>query len=70
MELDGENEILPFQFGMRLHCNSVDSFPVDVFENENLIKQIINEGLIILKHQTQINELQCKKASFEAEFNG
>jgi len=65
-----ENEILPFQFGMRLYCNSVESFPIDVFENEELVKQIINEGLTILKYQSQVNELQCKKASFETEFNG
>lgn len=65
-----ENEILPFQFGMRLYCNSVDTFPVEVFENEELVKQIIHEGLTVLKYQSQVNELQCKKASFETEFNG
>lgn len=65
-----ENEILPFQFGMRLYCNSVDSFPIEVFENEELVKQIIHEGLTVLKYQSQVNELQCKKASFETEFNG
>jgi oligoribonuclease NrnB/cAMP/cGMP phosphodiesterase (DHH superfamily) len=65
-----ENEILPFQFGMRLYCNSVDSFPIELFENEDLVKQIINEGLTVLKYQSQVNELQCKKASFETEFNG
>lgn len=64
------NEILPFQFGMRLYCNSVDSFPVEVFENEELVRQIIHEGLTVLKYQSQVNELQCKKASFETEFNG
>jgi oligoribonuclease NrnB/cAMP/cGMP phosphodiesterase (DHH superfamily) len=64
------NEILPFQFGMRLYCNSVDSFPIEVFENEELVKQIIHEGLTVLKYQSQVNELQCKKASFETEFNG
>jgi oligoribonuclease NrnB/cAMP/cGMP phosphodiesterase (DHH superfamily) len=65
-----DNEILPFQFGMRLYCNSVDSFPVEVFENEELVKQIIHEGLTVLKYQSQVNELQCKKAAFETEFNG
>ena len=65
-----DNEILPFQFGMRLYCNSVDSFPVEVFENEEFVKQIIHEGLTVLKYQSQVNELQCKKASFETEFNG
>lgn len=65
-----ESEILPFQFGMRLYCNSVDSFPIEVFENEELVKQIIHEGLTVLKYQSQVNEWQCKKASFETEFNG
>jgi len=65
-----DNEILPFQFGMRLYCNSVDSFPTEVFENEKLIKQIILEGLTILKYQSQVNELQCKNSSFETVFNG
>jgi len=64
------NEILPFQFGMRIYCNSLETFPIDVFENEKLVKQIINDGLIVLKYQSQSNEFQCKKAAFEFEFNG
>lgn len=63
-------EILPFQFGMRTYCNSVDSFPSDIFEDDNLVAQIINEGFTILKYQSQVNELHCKKASFEINFNG
>ncbi len=65
-----ENEILPFQFGMRLYCNSVETFPNEVFENEELVKQIIKEGLTVLKYQSNVNELQCKKASFETTFHG
>lgn len=65
-----ENEILPFQFGMRQHCNSVESFPIELFENEQLVRDIISQGVTILKYQSQVNQLQCKKASFEAEFNG
>lgn len=65
-----ENEILPFQFGMRLFCNSVDTFPIEVFEKEQLVRDIISNGLMILKYQSQINELQCKKSSFEIEFEG
>jgi hypothetical protein len=48
----------------------LETFPIDVFENEKLVKQIINDGLIVLKYQSQSNEFQCKKAAFEFEFNG
>lgn len=65
-----ENEILPFQFGMRLKCNSIETFPVKVFENDEYVNDIINDGFIVLKYQSQINELQCKKSSFEYEFSG
>lgn len=65
-----ENEILPFQFGMRQHCNSAETFPIEVFENEQLVRDIISQGVIILKYQAQVNQMQCKKASFETEFNG
>lgn len=65
-----ENEILPFQFGMRQHCNSAETFPIEVFENEQLVRDIINQGVTVLKYQAQVNQLQCKKASFETEFNG
>lgn len=65
-----ETEILPFQFGMRQHCNSVDSFPVEVFTNDSLVYEIIEQGKTILKYQAQVNLLQCKKASFETNFNG
>lgn len=65
-----ENEILPFQFGMRLKCNSVETFPIEVFYDDSIVPEIINDGFTVLKYQSQINELQCKKASFEAEFSG
>lgn len=68
-----ENRILPYQFGMRMHCNSVESFPwesvigiFDVSGTENIIIQ----GKTILQYQAQINESACKKSSFEFEFEG
>lgn len=64
------NEILPFQFGMRLHCNSAENFPVEVFKNEELVREIMREGNTVLKYQAQVNELQCKRSSFEVKFNG
>ena len=59
-----ENTVLPFQFGMRLHCNSVDSFPKHLFcysevKFEDYL-DIVNEGETVLKYQAQVNERQCK----------
>lgn len=64
------NEILPFQYGMRFRCNSVDSFPKQLLEDDKLIDTIISEGKIILMYQSQIDTLLCKNSSFELEFNG
>lgn len=65
-----ENEILPFQFGIRMICNSAETFPVEVFENFELVEDIIEQGKIVLEYQRQVNKLQCKKASFEMDFEG
>jgi oligoribonuclease NrnB/cAMP/cGMP phosphodiesterase (DHH superfamily) len=65
-----DNEILPFQFGMRIHCNSLDTFPTDLLFNNSLVKNIINEGKLILKYQKQINEVQCKTSAFDSKFEG
>lgn len=64
------NEILPFQYGMRFRCNSVDSFPKQLLEDDKLIDTIISEGKIILMYQSQVDTLLCKNSSFELEFNG
>lgn len=65
-----ENEILPFQFGMRMICNSAETFPTYLFnDNEEDIIDIIKAGNTILKYQAQVNESACK-AAFEYEFEG
>lgn len=66
-----ENEILPFQFGMRQVCNSLDTFPTELLEGGSgvMVKKIIENGKVILAYQSQVNEMQCKKA-FEFDFNG
>jgi oligoribonuclease NrnB/cAMP/cGMP phosphodiesterase (DHH superfamily) len=66
-----ENEILPFQFGMRQVCNSLENFPMHLLEKgaESQVQKIIENGKVILAYQAQINEVQCKKA-FEFEFEG
>lgn len=65
-----DNEILPFQFGMRMICNSVESFPYDRFLDNNFIEEIIDKGKTILQYQSQQNELACRKSSFYHEFEG
>lgn len=65
-----ENIILPFQFGMRLYCNSAETFPVHLFDNnQHDIDTIIKHGNVVLQYQRQVNEIQCKKA-FEFDFHG
>jgi oligoribonuclease NrnB/cAMP/cGMP phosphodiesterase (DHH superfamily) len=65
-----ENYVLPYQYGMRLICNSVDTFPVGVLENNHRCVEIIQKGETVLKYQRQQNKIQCRKASFEIEWNG
>lgn len=75
-KLRWEEEILPMQFGMRLHCNSPETFPKGLiyrnYENQvgQSVGEIIKQGKTVLKYQAMINETQCKKASFEIEFEG
>ncbi len=65
-----ENEVMPFQFGMRMICNSPETFPTYLFNNEyEFVESIIEKGKTILKYQTQVNETACKSA-FEYEFEG
>jgi oligoribonuclease NrnB/cAMP/cGMP phosphodiesterase (DHH superfamily) len=50
------NEILPFQFGMRVHCNSVKSFPTNIFSHNEFVPGYISDGKLILKYNTIQNE--------------
>lgn len=63
-----ENRILPYQFGMRMHCNSPETFPWDKVDGIKC-EQVVNDGLIVLKYQREQNEKACKSA-FEFEFEG
>lgn len=43
--------ILPFQFGMRVACNSVDTFPIHLFSDDSKdIIEMIKYGNIVLKY--------------------
>ena len=65
-----ENEVLPFQWGMKGRCNSFETFPSEVFESEELVDTIIEEGKLILKYQRSIDEYKCKQGAYEREFEG
>lgn len=67
-----ENDILPFQYGMRQICNSAESFSLSLLENampQERENRILNCGKTILAYQKQINETACRKA-FPATFKG
>jgi oligoribonuclease NrnB/cAMP/cGMP phosphodiesterase (DHH superfamily) len=67
--------ILPFQYGMRVLCNSLDTFPSALlmdakrFNIHPAIADIIDTGRSILKYQDMQNEKACG-AAFEADFAG
>jgi len=62
-------EVLPFQYGIRLRCNSLKTFPaVGVFDEDAWgLDEIIAEGCIVLKYQKQYAELLCRGGAFECE---
>lgn len=69
-----DNAILPFQFGMRMFCNSPETFPPELFDHydivtDNPVYKIINDGKLILSYQKTQNERACK-SSFEIDFAG
>lgn len=81
---DGEWEqfVLPFQMGMRLICNSPETFPSELildprilqgenFENRvrDLYKKILADGDVILRYQKQ-TWISIVKGSFETKFEG
>lgn len=64
------SNILPFQFGMRLHTNSVQGFPFSLLMNDFLVESFLDAGRIVLAYQKSINERQCKRAAFDGAFKG
>ena len=62
--------VLPFQFGMRLICNSLDTFPMYMLmDNDEMVGEIIEKGKTVLEYQKNFNESQCRNA-FETELFG
>lgn len=67
-------DVLPFQMGIRLHDTWPDEQSLWQYyfhENANeLIKDTISEGNLILKYQKQENEKYAKSCAFEMTFEG
>lgn len=66
------NEVLPFQYGMRLE--NADPRNPEVMKNlwiplfnGNNCNSIIQEGHTVLKYENQVNEKFCKSYAFETE---
>ena len=55
-----DERILPFQYGMRLVCNSLETFP-DLSMD---VDAVIEKGKIVLKYQESQNESACKGVFF------
>lgn len=69
-----DNEIMPFQYGMRMMCSSAETFASELlfqddYAMDKAIKAIIESGRTILQYQKQQNERACRSA-FEIEFEG
>ena len=65
-----ENYILPFQYGMRGRCNSVQTFSDELFWYDELIPKIIDEGISILKFNKKQDEMLMSQTSFVLNFYG
>lgn len=67
-------DTLPFQFGIRLHNTIPEqrmNFWEEIFYDKDwVIKEIINDGKVILKYQSQENEKYCSACAFETELDG
>lgn len=68
-----ENQILPFQYAMRLQCTKPEEFPMyQLSDRANVdveIKDYVDRGQDILRYQRQQDE-RAMHASFESELNG
>lgn len=71
-----DHYIMPFQYGMRMKCQSAETFPMELLTQENNtelsfrgVNEMIVVGSAILEYQKTQNERACK-SSFEVEFEG
>lgn len=64
-----DKQVMPFQYGMRGICNSVDSFPMQYLDSDKGLNDIVHTGRTLLEYQKQQNTGLCRIA-FEKTFKG
>jgi len=71
-EGDWEGETLPFQYGVRILCTSVNTFDLDFLKSKNSsdLIETFNMGRTVLLYQEQQDMLACQRSSFVRQFNG
>jgi len=71
---DGHNDwnavVMPFQYGMRAKCNSPETFPMEMLDDERPHYDTMKQGDAILSFQRMQNEANCRKNAFEILFTG
>jgi len=62
--------VLPFQYGLKVICDSVEEFPYEILEkNDKLINNIISSGKSVLSYQKK-QDFRMSKRSFVCQFMG
>lgn len=64
-----QTDILPFQYGMRMHCTSPETFPYNILKDNDFVRDVIKEGAAILKYQANVSA-SIMKGAFEVDFAG
>jgi oligoribonuclease NrnB/cAMP/cGMP phosphodiesterase (DHH superfamily) len=66
-----EEDILPFQYAMRVRTNSADTFPMELLESRmySTIDKYKDRGETILEYQRQ-QDTKAMSGAFEVEFKG
>jgi oligoribonuclease NrnB/cAMP/cGMP phosphodiesterase (DHH superfamily) len=64
-----ESVIHPFQYGMRMHCSSPETFPYAILKDNEFLRDVIKEGSAILKYQEGV-DAYVAKGSFVKNFKG
>lgn len=65
-----ENVSRPFAMGMMMICSSVNSYPLEILYDDDALKSIIDDGMLIKKYQDRMNSSICKNTAYEVEFHG
>jgi hypothetical protein len=64
-----EEQVMPFQYGIRMESSSVDTFPMTLLDSDYRVEGIIQIGNSILEYQKGQNE-GLMKGAFKTEVHG